>query len=234
MNTESYSGHNRPTHKSRLPTDCQTHQRQDDNNTTASTLPLFTQHHRFWALELWFSLLLPTRCWTWGLSTWASMMPSVAVCSQRATSVVLAAGMAPTPLCASRFGMICKLRISLRRGLIQNLWRKRTNLANLRKAISSEKTLADVDATALARDLERHPRPPLDHNGAPFWDGSDAQRLLRLDVDAGKHTSMTKTELRGSRPEYGLFTPKVFRKHIEQEERRCKYIEYLRQVQLRK
>jgi hypothetical protein len=155
MNTESYSGHNRPTHKSRLPTDCQTHQRQDDNNTTASTLP--PEYKNF-----------------------------------------------------------------------------RTNLANLRKAISSEKTLADVDATALARDLERHPRPPLDHNGAPFWDGSDAQRLLRLDVDAGKHTSMTKTELRGSRPEYGLFTPKVFRKHIEQEERRCKYIEYLRQVQLRK
>ena len=58
------------------------------------------------------------------------------------------------------------------------------------------------------------------HRGELRWEGSEAERLLRLDMDEGKHTTMTPFDLYCSRSEYSDHYPlKVSRKHIDQEER---------------
>jgi hypothetical protein len=53
--------------------------------------------------------------------------------------------------------------------------------------------------------------------GYPRWDGSDAQRLLRHDIDKKRNEEYTPSQLRDKRPEYQAFPLKVFRDHIQQE-----------------
>ena len=62
--------------------------------------------------------------------------------------------------------------------------------------------------------------PPRDKDavrGKLRWDGSDAQRLLKIDVTDGKHLEQPPREFRKTRPEYMLFDLDVFRDHIYQE-----------------
>jgi hypothetical protein len=58
----------------------------------------------------------------------------------------------------------------------------------------------------------------------PRFGGSEAERLLKLDVSNGEHKKMKPKELKLTRPEYEPFPPCVFAKHIHQElrERRAK------------
>jgi hypothetical protein len=53
--------------------------------------------------------------------------------------------------------------------------------------------------------------------GKPYWAGSTAQRLLKLDVDAGRHNLFTPKQLYDYRIEYRHFSLEVFRNHIYQE-----------------
>jgi hypothetical protein len=55
--------------------------------------------------------------------------------------------------------------------------------------------------------------------GKAHWNGSAAQRLLKLDVDAGRHNLLKPKELYNDpdRIEYRHFTLNEFRKHIYQE-----------------
>jgi len=53
--------------------------------------------------------------------------------------------------------------------------------------------------------------------GYPRWDGSDAQRLLKLDMNYGKHNHMQPSVLHKSQQENQKFPLKVFRDHIHQE-----------------
>ena len=77
-----------------------------------------------------------------------------------------------------------------------------------------------MDKKAFLNFRENHPRPDLNYRGEPQWDGSDAQRLLKEDMTAGKHLKYdTPSEFRDSRPEYQTYNKKVFRGHIHQEVR---------------
>jgi hypothetical protein len=63
-------------------------------------------------------------------------------------------------------------------------------------------------------------------------EGSEAVRLLRLDMDEGKHHTMRPRDLYQTRPQYYENYPlTVFRGHIDQEERRRKYIVFLKKKQ---
>jgi hypothetical protein len=49
-----------------------------------------------------------------------------------------------------------------------------------------------------------------------------AERLLKIDIDAGKHETMKPRELQATRPKYSPYPLKVFRNHVQQELRaRC-------------
>lgn len=94
-----------------------------------------------------------------------------------------------------------------------------TNLRNLQKMIRENQAKADSDAAALAHDRRIFPPLANTSKGYPRWDGSDAQQLLREDVDAGLTRSHDPKVLHQMRPAFQAFPLGVFRDHIHQEER---------------
>ena len=94
----------------------------------------------------------------------------------------------------------------------------RSNLYNLRKTLKKHQDRANVDTEALAYDVQiRHNRGK--KNLGISWCGSEAERLLKLDIDNGNHMGVKPSELRNTRKEYQCFPLIVFRKHIHQEVR---------------
>lgn len=89
-------------------------------------------------------------------------------------------------------------------------------LADLRVAFIAKDSRSSRAAAALKRARELHPKPTLNHRGETQWEGSDAQRLLKEDIENGAHLEMKPIDLWQSRPEYILDCPilKVFRDHI--------------------
>ena len=90
------------------------------------------------------------------------------------------------------------------------------NLAALRERLGNFRISADLDDAALRNDRQHHPLEPEGR-----WPGSEAERLLKNDIDDGKHLTMNPSELYNDpdREPYRLFSPTQFRKHIHQEVR---------------
>lgn len=108
--------------------------------------------------------------------------------------------------------------------------RFRDRLRDLRRQIAQQNACAASESASLAHDRQIHPKKPFNYRGEPRWEGSDAERLLRLDMDQGKHKKAKPLELYTSRKEYFESYPlRVFRGHIDQEERRRKFVAYLQQ-----
>ena len=63
------------------------------------------------------------------------------------------------------------------------------------------------------------------HNGqrVPRWDGSDAQRLIKQDVAAGRHLEVLPARLWNERKEYKEFPDDMFRDHGKQEVKAVKF-----------
>ena len=53
----------------------------------------------------------------------------------------------------------------------------------------------------------------------PHWDGSEAQRLVKIEFNDGKNNTMAPSKLCVTREEYNSYPVDVFRKHIHQEVR---------------
>jgi hypothetical protein len=105
--------------------------------------------------------------------------------------------------------------------------RFRDRLRELRRQIIDKNDSATSDSAALARDRQIYPKATHNHRDEPRWEGSEAARLLGLDMDEDKHKSMKPMELYNSREEYyDNYKLLVFRKHIDQEERRRKFLVY--------
>ena len=81
-----------------------------------------------------------------------------------------------------------------------------------------------------AFDVFRKNHPKMTHNakGEPRWEGSDAELYLKEDIDANRHIGLKPKAVQALRPEYGLFSLKKFRGHINQEQRLRKLQNYLR------
>ena len=90
------------------------------------------------------------------------------------------------------------------------------NLRTARKRIKQKKDASADDEAALQRDRILFPVPTHDLAGRLRWEGSDAERLLKEDMEAGEHTTSKPKELWLSRMEYTMFDLKTFRDHIYQ------------------
>ena len=90
-------------------------------------------------------------------------------------------------------------------------------LCNLRMAAKEGKKRADEDAALFDIAKANHPVPKFNHRGEPQWNGSDAQTLLKQDMDDGKHRDMKPKDLWESRQECMMFQLATFRDHIHQE-----------------
>lgn len=93
-----------------------------------------------------------------------------------------------------------------------------TNLRNLRAALEREMDRANEDAANLAADMQQ-PNTAAAFGSRSRWVGSEAERLLKQDVDAGRHVGLQPQELRATRAEYKQWPLKTFRDHIQQEVR---------------
>ena len=91
----------------------------------------------------------------------------------------------------------------------------KTNLKNLKESIRTEKAAVKSDEEFLLRDKVIVESKEMYY---PPWEKSEAKRLLRKDVQDKKHEHIKPKQLRETRPEYMMFTGKVFGKHIYQEE----------------
>jgi hypothetical protein len=98
-------------------------------------------------------------------------------------------------------------------------------LDRLRADIRKKQAFAASDSAALANDRLLHPVPTHNHRGEPRWEGSEAQRLLRQDIDLGNHLDLMPRDLFMSEPDYYDNYPlEVFRKHIKQEVKLRKFL----------
>ena len=99
--------------------------------------------------------------------------------------------------------------------------RLQTMRANMRKQHNN----SQQDAIAYAHDRVMYPTPTHNANGILRWEGSEAETLLRTDVDSGVHNAMTPKQMYLSRPAYQMFSQRKFAGHIYQELRRRKFVQ---------
>lgn len=98
-------------------------------------------------------------------------------------------------------------------------------LRDLRKIVRNCMNRAEDDQAAFDLFKANHPVSLHSKYGYIQWQGSDAQRLLKIDMGAGRHNEMKKSDLWLSRTEYhNEFPLKVFRDKIYQEIRTAKYL----------
>jgi hypothetical protein len=96
------------------------------------------------------------------------------------------------------------------------------NFEALRTAIREEKARASRDSEGLAQYRQHHPVQPFDQAGRRRWDKSDAQALLRHEMQQKLHEQTTPKQMWESREEYKQFDQDRFRDQIYAEERRQK------------
>ena len=64
------------------------------------------------------------------------------------------------------------------------------HLRDARKQIICKNSRSALDSAALAHDCEIYPKAAYNHRGEPRWEWSEAEWLLRQDMDEGKHKTM--------------------------------------------
>ncbi|CAB9523972.1 unknown protein [Seminavis robusta] len=102
------------------------------------------------------------------------------------------------------------------------------HLRDLRMQVVGCSDRARDDEDAYKNFRMNHPTQKVDGRGRPRWQGSEAEALLKQDMDDGIHKQFDKPSLfYQSRPEYQKFQLDVFRGHIDQEKRLRNYYNYL-------
>ena len=108
-------------------------------------------------------------------------------------------------------------------------FRKRLN--DLRDQIRNDRTRAEEDEEAFFIFCKNHPKATVAAKGTyPEWEGSEAQKLLLIDLDNGLHKEKTKEALWKSKAVYQQFPLKVFREHIYQVFRTNKYLNHIKKT----
>ena len=100
-------------------------------------------------------------------------------------------------------------------------------LNGLRSIVKELKDRKEVDAEDFKTYRELHPRPATDRKGIPFWDGSQAQVLLNIDMDNNLHMELYPEELWKTKELYQQWDKDIFRGHIHQEKDTRKYLHTL-------
>jgi hypothetical protein len=100
-----------------------------------------------------------------------------------------------------------------------------TRLQTMRANMRKQHTNSQQDAISYAHDRLMFPTPTHNPNGILRWEGSEAETLLRTDIEAGVHNAMTPKQMYLSRPKYQMFSQRKFAGHIHQEIRRRKFVQ---------
>jgi hypothetical protein len=102
-------------------------------------------------------------------------------------------------------------------------------LNSLRKIVEKKNQRVEDDMDAFEIFRKNFPTKPHNHRGELRWEGSEAQALLKEDIEEGRHLEFHRPKLFWlSRPEFQQFTRKVFLGHIDQEKRLRKLNTFLK------
>ena len=97
----------------------------------------------------------------------------------------------------------------------------KTNLKSLLEKIAGQRSRAYFDTDAYENDRELNPFPMFDGHGRLQWDGSEAQRLVRKDIDDGlfddDNNKPKPRDYWMSNEEFRMYELEQFRKHIYKE-----------------
>ena len=105
-----------------------------------------------------------------------------------------------------------------------------SHLSSLRTQYHERMMRDAMDIGAFDNYRRNHQPSLFSHHGYPEWQGSEAQRLLKIDLEAKKQDTMSRMDLWDSKPEfYEHFPLKVFRDKLNQEVRTAKYLHTLRE-----
>lgn len=97
-------------------------------------------------------------------------------------------------------------------------------LRDLKEIVEVAQKRREQDAFDYPTFRRLHPRPNVDRHGKPFWDGSQAQIKLNLDMDRNEHKKSKPEDLWKSCSLYQQWSLEVFRGHIHQESDTRKYL----------
>lgn len=100
--------------------------------------------------------------------------------------------------------------------LIALNWIRVYNTEEFMEGVFEDQNRASKDLAAFLHD-KQIPRPQAAAAAYPCWQDSEAEQLLKSDIEAGIGTSIKPEQLWNSRVEYQSFPLTVFRKHIYQE-----------------
>lgn len=104
-----------------------------------------------------------------------------------------------------------------------------TKLRYLRAKAEERGNRSKEDAEALAHDRAIFPVPTEDTMKRPMWQGSEAQRLLRQDIENGKHKQMKPKLLYETKEEYNeVYSLDFFREKIYQEVKALKRLTWVK------
>jgi hypothetical protein len=78
-------------------------------------------------------------------------------------------------------------------------------------------------------DRRLFPRQLANRRGELVFDLHPAKLLLRAEILAGKHLTMTSRELQLTKVSYQIFEADIFRQRIYQAVRRSKFVNYLKE-----
>ena len=101
------------------------------------------------------------------------------------------------------------------------------HLRALRDQIKPKVDRVAIDQQAYDIFCKNNPKRQNNDAGQIQWEGSEAEYYLKKDMKANKHVGIQPQVFRETRPEYMMFSKKVFQKHIHQEKRLWKLENYL-------
>lgn len=98
-------------------------------------------------------------------------------------------------------------------------------MRGLREQVLVDSDEADKDALALAHDRKLYKVPTHNYRGEPRWEGSDAQKKLKMEIAQGVHLTMSPADF-ACRAVFQDYPEDVIREHIYQEIKFQKYCKY--------
>jgi len=104
----------------------------------------------------------------------------------------------------------------------------KTRLQTARTYVHNKLARAAEELRLYRQDRQVYPPSATMNSGEPRWDGSNAQRLLKQDVEEGIHLTMTPAQFYAFRPEYQEFLKRTITDHVQQEESTSKFLKQYR------
>jgi hypothetical protein len=98
-------------------------------------------------------------------------------------------------------------------------------LRYMRNQLFDQDDRAAAEMAAMERDRILCPILAFNHRSEPRWEGSEAERFLKIDVTAERNQTMTPRELHATREAYLQHSLATFRSHIYQEVGKRKFVD---------